>query len=259
MDESSEQSVADSLEAKPELLPHMPYLLQDLWALGSSVDQISELVSGLKLTPGGSGILDLGCGKGAVGIRIAAGSGLKITGVDLMEDFLQEAIKKAEFYGVTNLCTFILKDIHDYIKIPHQFEVVVLASLGHILGTIDETVLKLRSQIKPGGFMIIDDGFLKVKNRLNRYGYEHCRNHRESIRSLIKHGDRLLAEIDTTSVNMEINRFYLEKLTQRGRELIRMNPELQTDIEEYLALQREECEILETEIQGALWLIRKKL
>ena len=41
MNESG-QSVADSLETNVNMLSFMPYLLQDLWALGCSIDQIIE-------------------------------------------------------------------------------------------------------------------------------------------------------------------------------------------------------------------------
>ncbi|MCK5199726.1 MAG: hypothetical protein KAR21_15320 [Spirochaetales bacterium] len=33
MNDKSQQSVANSLEVEEQLLPYMPYLLQDLWAL----------------------------------------------------------------------------------------------------------------------------------------------------------------------------------------------------------------------------------
>jgi len=94
------QSVADSLEADKKLLPYMSYLLQDLWALGSSVDQILDLLSTLSLSQDSAKVLDLGCGKGALSVQIASRFGFDTVGVDAMPEFLKDASKKASEYQV---------------------------------------------------------------------------------------------------------------------------------------------------------------
>lgn len=78
-------AVADSLQVEKRLLPHLPYLLQDLWALGCAVDRIIDLVGSLGLAAG-SRALDLGCGKGAVAVRLASELGLEVVGIDLQAD-----------------------------------------------------------------------------------------------------------------------------------------------------------------------------
>ena len=88
MSDCTRQSVADSLESEIKLLPYMPYLLQDLWALGSSVDQILDLFSTLPLSYGAAKVLDLGCGKGAVSVQIASKFGFEVVGIDAMPEFL---------------------------------------------------------------------------------------------------------------------------------------------------------------------------
>ncbi|MBD3223716.1 MAG: hypothetical protein GF313_03255 [Caldithrix sp.] len=45
---------------------------------------------------------------------------------------------------------------------------MIFASLGGLLGSLPETVGKLRRQVRSGGFMIIDDGFLKRSNPIKR-------------------------------------------------------------------------------------------
>ncbi len=247
----------DSIKNSEAALSYMPYLLQDLESLGCSVDQVTELIGRLNLVRGDSKILDLGCGKGAAGIQIAARFGIKITGIDLMEEFLQDARKKAEALGISELCSFIREDIYTYIKSPHRFDAVILASLGNLFGTLNQTVEKLRTQITTGGYMIINDAFLKYKNKIYRKGYEHYRNHEESIRALTSSGDRLLEEIDTSQFCSNINREYLERITRRGRELISSYPEMKNEIGTYLNLQVEECEVINREIIGVLWLLQK--
>jgi len=258
MIDESRKSVADSLETKPALVVHMPYLLQDMWALGSSADLICKMVGKLNLKSGGMGILDLGCGKGAVGIKIASAWGIHVTGIDLMEEFLSDAREKAKARSVSHLCNFIMADIIRYVKIPHYFELVILASLGNIFGSVTQTVKILRTQVAEGGYIMIDDGFLKSKKRTNRRGYGHYRNHEESIKALTKFGDRLLEEADTSVISSEINRIYLEKITNRARELIARLPELRGELEAYLRLQADECNFIDKEISGALWLLQKR-
>lgn len=71
MSEQSNKSIANSLETNERLLSYLPFLLQDLWALGSSIEEIIKLVGDLKLLSGQTKVLDLGCGKEAVSIQIA--------------------------------------------------------------------------------------------------------------------------------------------------------------------------------------------
>ena len=104
MNDDSQKSVADSLETEINLLPYMPYLLQDLWAMGCSADQILGLISNLNLPANSINVLDLGCGKGALSVQIAAKFGFKVTGVDAMPEFLKTAEEKADDYKVTSLC-----------------------------------------------------------------------------------------------------------------------------------------------------------
>jgi ubiquinone/menaquinone biosynthesis C-methylase UbiE len=107
MNDKSQQSVANSLEAEQNLLPYMPYLLQDLWAFGSSVNQILDLIGTLPLSSDSTKVLDLGCGKGAVSIRIASKLRFDVVGVDAMSEFLKDAQRKSSEYQVSDLCCFI--------------------------------------------------------------------------------------------------------------------------------------------------------
>ena len=56
--------------------------------------------------------------------------------------------------------------------------------------------------------MIIDDGYVRNQNRLNRKGYEHYRNHENTIRELTAFDDIIVHEIKTTSASVEIGEEY---------------------------------------------------
>ena len=61
-----EEKLAKSLTAESvELIPYLPYLLQDLWELGSSPKDMVHLISKNIITSEKTKVLDLACGKGA--------------------------------------------------------------------------------------------------------------------------------------------------------------------------------------------------
>lgn len=66
-------------------------------------------------------------------------------------NFSKRHIKKA-----SDLCTFIEQDILTYVIDKHNFDIVILASLGGIFGSNKNTIEKLRTQVRPGGYIIID-------------------------------------------------------------------------------------------------------
>ncbi|KPK30919.1 MAG: hypothetical protein AMK69_02140 [Nitrospira bacterium SG8_3] len=257
MSDNIQQSVADSLEVEKKLLPYMSYLLQDLWALGSSVDQILDLLSTLPLSADTAKVLDLGCGKGAVSVQIAWRFGFHVVGVDAMPDFLRDAHKKSSEYQVSDLCTFIEQDILTYVIDKHDFDVVILASLGGIFVSNKDTIKKMRTQVRPGGYMVIDDGYLKKREFLSRKGYGHYRNYEKTVEELIMFNDRLLTEIPTTEASIKINDEYLKVIESRSIELIDQYPELEEDLSRYLDDQREECDILNSELEGMIWVLKK--
>ena len=257
MSDNPQQSVADSLEVEKKLLPYMSYLLQDLWALGSSVDQILDLISTLPLSPGVTKILDLGCGKGALCVRLASKFGFYAVGVDAMPEFLKEAHKKSAEHQVSDLCTFIEQDILTYVKDKHNYDVVILASLGGVFGSNNDTIKKLRTQVRSGGYIVIDDGYLKKRKFMSRKGYKHYRNYKRTIEELTMFKDHLWTEIPTTEMSMKINDEYLKVIENRGSELIDQYPELKKDLNSYLDVQREECDILNSELEGMIWVLKK--
>jgi SAM-dependent methyltransferase len=258
MSDRTDQSIANSFEVSESLLPYVPFLLQDLWALGSSVEYIIDTVGALDLSPAQATILDLGCGKGAVSIKIASLFGLQVVGIDAMPAFLEDARRKAIECKVSHLCEFINQDMKEYVSVNHSFDMVILASLGGVFGSFKDTISILRKQVRTGGYMLIDDGYLLTTDLLKRNGYEHYRNHETTINELTASDDLLLKEISTTDLSLKINNEYLHFIDKRGRQLIAEHPGLSHDISAYIQLQKEECEVINDHLEGALWLLQKR-
>jgi ubiquinone/menaquinone biosynthesis C-methylase UbiE len=257
MNDDSQESVANSLEVEKKLLQYMPYLLQDLWAMGCSANQILDLIANLNLPAGSVKVLDLGCGKGALPVQIAAKFGFNVTGVDAMPEFLKFAEEKSVEFKVSSLCTFINEDIQNYVTDSHYFNIVILASLGGIFGSNKQTIEKLRTQVSSGSYIIIDDGYLKKKDALNRKGYLHYRNYEETVKEFTSFNDEIISEISTKEFSKKINNEYLEAIEKRCTELITQHPQMKNDLKNYLKLQREECKILDIEIEGTIWVLQK--
>lgn len=254
-----DKSLSESLETTPDFLPYLPELLQDLWELGSSPEKIIELIQPLKLNAKITNVLDLGCGKGAVSILLAKSFGFKAVGVDGCQPFLDEAWQKAREHGVESSCHFIHADIRNYVQKARDFDIVIYASLGGVLGNIAEYTGKLRNTVRQGGFIVVDDGFLPGKTAIDRPGYGHYMSHAETLQQLTSHGDSLIAEkLLSVEENREIDQGYLKAIKRRSLDMIKKNPELREEVEEYVKNQEIECEVIEQNLRGAVWLIQKK-
>jgi cyclopropane fatty-acyl-phospholipid synthase-like methyltransferase len=254
----SESELADAFESKPELMPYMPELLADLWDLGSSPETILNLIKPLNLSPKTTKVLDLGCGKGAVSITLANKLGFKIFSVDVFKPFLEDAEFKAKEYGVSELCSFEYDDIREAVNKYMDFDIVVYASIGSVLGNYKECIGKLRETVISGGYILIDDGFLKAADPIIRKGYEHYKPHGETIKELTSYGDSIIEEVIFPEEYMiQMNSRYTKPITQRANKLEKDHPELKDLLNWYLKNQEEECDILEKEVTSAIWLIKK--
>lgn len=258
MNEKLERAVAKALEVTPELLPFIPELLADIWVLGSSPQVIVELLRPLGLSSQSTRVLEVGCGKGAVAIPLAQELGFQVLGVDLFEPFIQEARERAAERGVAHLCQFEIADMHDKLRETRDFDVVVYAGVGAALGRFDQCVEKLRQSVRPGSYIVIDDGFLAGTTRIEMPGYEHYASHKETLRQLTAHGDNLLRETVIPPEEIKAyNRKNTDLIRQRAENLAQHYPEAADSLFSFVEQQEHESEILETAITGAVWLLQR--
>ncbi len=257
MDERQQREIAQAFDATPELLPFIPELLADLWALGGSVEVIVDLLRPLGLPAETTRIVDLGCGKGAVALTLAKELGFQALGVDLFEPFAREARERAEEMGVARLCQFVCEDIRDTLLEARDYDVVIYASVG-VLGRLDECVAKLRQCVHPGGYMLIDNAFLNDSGKVESLWHEHCAAHQETLRRLTAHGDVLLHEVTIPTEDVKtLNRKYTELIRRRAEKLAKLHPESADSLYGYVEKQERESEIMETTVTSAVWLLQR--
>lgn len=247
-----EEKLARSLTADTTgLIPYLPYLLQDLWELGSAPGEIAGLISEHIPVSGSTRILDLACGKGAVSVHLAVTFGCHIKGVDLTPEFIAYARMKAEEFSVDSLCDFRIGDISQSIIIERDYDVVILGAVGDVLGDSLETILKLKEAVKPGGYIVIDGAY---KDHGSDQKYPSRNVCLDIFRSA---GVRLAAEKEADKDDlMASNRFNQEHITRRANELKALHPDKLDMFEGYIRSQQAECDELEGEITGVTWLLQ---
>ncbi len=258
MTERLEHDVAEALETTPELLPLIPELLADLWTLGASLDSIVALLGPLGL-PQSTRVLDAGSGKGAVAITLARQFGFRVLGIDGFQPFIDEARSQAEAYGVSDRCRFELGDLREDLTRHRDFDIVIYAALGSILGTVDQFVGLLRRSVRPGGYLVIDDGFLAGGERIRDPGHESYVPHDETLRLLTAHGDEIMREVIVPVDDIrEVNRRQTALIRKRAEGLARRYPDAADSLAQYVERQERECAVLETDVVGAVWLLRRR-
>jgi ubiquinone/menaquinone biosynthesis C-methylase UbiE len=102
-------------------------------------------------------VLDLGCGTGAVTMRLAE-RGLTVHAVDHSPDMIDVARGKAERGGVLERVTFHVAEID---RLPFEdayFDGVTCQRVLHHVPDIAPVFAEVRRVLKPGGFLYLSDG-----------------------------------------------------------------------------------------------------
>jgi 2-polyprenyl-3-methyl-5-hydroxy-6-metoxy-1,4-benzoquinol methylase len=247
-----EEKLAKSLTAESvELIPYLPYLLQDLWELGSSPVDILDMITRHVNVTHQTKVLDLACGKGAVSVRLAGELGCRMKGIDIIPDFIDYAIKKAQEFGVAELCEFVVGDITESVRTEKDYDIVILGAVGDVLGNAEETVVLLKNTVKKGGYIIIDDA----------YGHDESNPEyptREQWLAIFgRTGVRLIDEkVITEEELVSVNDEQQAHIVKRANELKEKLPEKADLFESYIRSQRAECDELENEISGVTMLLK---
>jgi ubiquinone/menaquinone biosynthesis C-methylase UbiE len=229
----------------------LPYLLQDIWELGSSPEDIARLVSKNIPISEESLILDLACGKGAVSIKLAAAHRCKVKGIDIFPEFISYAKTKAIEYLVDTLCKFEVGDINQSVKSEKNYDVVIFGAVGDVLGNPLTTLKKLKNTLKPDGFMVIDDGYIPESSGINYL------TKKQWLKVFDKAGVQLISEKPVEKSELQsINKFNQACIKKRANELANKFPQKTRIFSDYIQSQQAECDELENEIIGVTWLLQ---
>ncbi len=249
--------IARTMETEPRLLPLLPELLADVPEIGASVAQILGLLREVGL-PAGSRVLDLGAGKGAVAVALAAELGFRVDGIEAFPPFMEAGRALASRRGVADRCRMEAGDLRQHLGRPETYDAVLLLSVGPVLGDHRRTVGGLRTLVRPGGLLVLEDGFLAQ----GIDALEHCEGYAgrdETVRQLTAHGDELLREqIIPAGVMREINEKNTALIRARARGLMARHPDRADALAAYVARQEEETRRLGTDLICATWVLRRR-
>lgn len=237
-----------------ELFPFLSYILQDVWELGSSPKAIIDLVRKHTDDRSTLTVLDLGCGKGAVSINLAKELKCKCVGIDAVEAFIEEANRKAIEFDVKHTCRFEVRDIRHVSASWGRFDVIILGSIGPVLGDYHATLTAISQCLAPNGIIILDDGYIDDNSE-----FTHPQIEKRSV--LLQQIERCNMEVHDERVieaddMIEFDNDIFENLKKRCEELIEKHPEKRTLFENYIRKQEEENEVLETKVVCSTMVIR---
>lgn len=137
MEEDSGQSILSSLES--DIVPLIPGLHQ-------------KLMDGIR-------VLDLGCGRGRVLMRLAElYPNSSFEGMDLSESALDYARRYAASHGLSNV-SFVVKDLSDYdvTAEPESFDLITTFDAVHDQAKPLALLKGIRRAIRPGGVYLMQD------------------------------------------------------------------------------------------------------
>ena len=261
MTRETQEKLAGSLTAETtELLPFLPYLLQDFWELGSAPSIMAGLIKKHASLPEGTRVLDLACGKGAVSVKVAQKLRVKVKGVDLIPDFIEVARQKAEEHNVGDLCEFAVGDINQAVERENGYDAVILGAVGNVLGDPAETLRKLKQTVKTGGYILIDEGYLPDDGKQEDVLYNNYEFlTQKQWEALFKGaGLELVEAVDTfdSPENLDSDSG-MAAITARANELIQKYPDKKELFEGYIRSQQNEYDDIDNSVVCVTWILKK--
>lgn len=251
-----DESVAQAMETDVRLLPLLPELLADLWELGPSAEDVVAALESVGVAPNAA-IFDLACGKGAVAVALAERLGVRVEGIDAFQPFLDAARALATERGISHSCRFQQGDIRNLLGQEGHYDVALLLSVGPVLGDYEQTIAGLRRLVRPGGYIVIEDGF-RADGAAHLPLAEGYAGHSETLRQLTACGDVIAQEvICPTEQARSVNRRNTDLIRQRANAVRASHPAYEQLIDEYVARQERETQLLGSEVLCAIWVLRR--
>lgn len=253
--------VADQFGASPVVLPLLPQLFDGIDSLGGWPDRVASLLRHPAGLGAGSTVLDLGCGKGATAIEIARRLGAGVRGVDLFPPFVAAATEAARAAGVAGLCAFEVGDLREIAAGGGSDDAVVYSAIGpEPFGDRVAAVGALRRCVRPGGWIVIVEGFLRVPvSEAERHpGYGSYAGREATVADLTAHGDELAAEVHVPA--SAVDRWHRRdqaRLGENARRVVAASPGARAEVERFVAGQEAEYGFVRSRTVEAIWLLRR--
>ena len=251
-----EESVVMAMDGvDSNLFPYLPYILQDIWEIGTSPEIVIELIKKHTAEHSNLRVLDLGCGKGAVSIKLAEEFKCHCLGVDAVEAFIDEAKNRAKEINVDKYCCFECDDIRVKISGLKDYDVVILGAIGPVFGDYYSTLSTVSNCMKENGLVIIDDGYIDDGSE---YSHSLAEQKSEILKQTSAAKMKLVDEVITDKDEIAKSGEHIYRhIKKRCQELIDKHPEEKGLFVDYIKKQEEECDALETKLICSTMLFKK--
>jgi ubiquinone/menaquinone biosynthesis C-methylase UbiE len=267
-----EESIAVAMDMQDTaIVPFLPYILQDFWDLGTPPEIVINLVQkhcvGVTLCAQAKNlspenrvenirplqILDLGCGKGATSVKLAATLNCNCLGIDGISEFIEIAKEKAREYRVEKLCRFEAGDIREKIKTLGRFDVIVLGAIGQVFGNYYTTLTTLSKHLAPNGIIIINDAYIEDSST---FQHPVILLRRELLAQTEQAEMELIGDYTDVASGEEYTEQF-ESIEKRCKELIAKYPEKTALFENYIQIQADEYDMFENDIICSIMVFKK--
>lgn len=246
----SEQFAKSLNVENDELLPFIPYLLQDLRELGSRPELQIKLLKNTQRTKFNA--IDLGCGKGACLIELLKhfkGQGL---GVDLQPEFIHSAREQAISEKLQDRLEFKVEDLCATLEKESGFDLVIYGMDSNILGAPQDCFTKLGSILCPDGLLLVEASCY-IENMV-----EEVPGCDQLERALQSAGFTLIERVEWQLKDLKmLNALIYSKIQYRVEELCKKYSEKKPLFLSYLKSQRDENELLENHLRTSTYLAQR--
>lgn len=252
-----EDDFLDSLDLDDsEIVPFIPEILKDLWELGSMPDYVIELVE--KYIPANSlnRVIDLGCGKGAVLIRLSENITFAGIGIDLMPEFIEEARSYAAKWSYSKELQFEVGDIKEIVEKGGGFDLVIYGHDSDIFGNVMESLLELGNCVSDQGWIVFE-GVYSLNSEHNPEGFP---TESELFAQIEKSRMEIVGQIVWDREKLkQINQSNTASIREQINRLVNSHPDKKEMFHAYLKNQIEECRELENNLACLTILLKKKI
>ncbi len=125
----------------------------------AKIEQVLDLLP----LDGASRVLDLGCGRAELALRIIERFGSTVIAVDRSELMLDAARERAEWTGALNKLHLDDSDIRDFRADPETFHLTVMLGAGGIDGGMPGICRQLKAWTRKGGYLLVGEGYWQHK------------------------------------------------------------------------------------------------
>jgi len=119
--------------------------------------------------PRNSHLLDAGCGEGNVAIHLAQNYGYRVTGIDLLDESIKIARRKAKIANLETKINFIQGD-YTKVKFPINYfdGIYTMETLVHV-EKFRDVLKKFRKILSPAGKLVLFEYTLTPENQLTEH------------------------------------------------------------------------------------------